>query len=143
MVGKYQVPVADYGVTATSLTFGIKTGEAVVISEKPTLALIDAATSARTAMAEALLNNAASHIEDRLERIKLSANWISAIYHPGEALRSPKLLSKSPNYALSLELAFLWVETQHRYTLSGQIQRKGHRSDCTSFAGCHGRCTYD
>lgn len=84
MAGKYQVPVADCGVTATSLTSGIKTGEAMAIGEKPTLALISAAASARMAVAEAILNVAAAHIEGRQERIKLSANWMSAINHPGE-----------------------------------------------------------
>ena len=84
MVGKYQVPVADCGVTATSLTSGSKTGEAIAIGEKPTLALINPAASARMAVGEALLNVAASRIEARQERIKLSANWMSAINHPGE-----------------------------------------------------------
>ena len=84
MVGPWQVPVADVSVTATSLTLGIKTGEAMAIGEKPTLALISAASSARMAVAEALMNLAAADILGGLERIRLSANWMAAGYHPGE-----------------------------------------------------------
>lgn len=56
----------------------------MAIGDKPTLAVINAAASAPMAVAEALLNVVALHIEDRQERMKLSANWMSAINHPGE-----------------------------------------------------------
>lgn len=46
----------------------------MVIGEKFTLALIDAAASASIGVVEALLNITTSYIEDRQERIKLSAN---------------------------------------------------------------------
>ena len=85
MVGPWQVPVADVSVTATSLTQGIKTGEAMAMGEKPTLALISPAASARMAVAESLMNLAAADILDSLERVKLSANWMAATSHPGEA----------------------------------------------------------
>jgi phosphoribosylformylglycinamidine synthase len=84
MVGPWQVPVADVSVTATSLTQGIKTGEAMAIGEKPTFALISPASSARMAVAEALMNLAAADILGGLERIRLSANWMAASNHPGE-----------------------------------------------------------
>ncbi|KAI9864723.1 MAG: hypothetical protein M1824_004630 [Vezdaea acicularis] len=84
MVGPWQVPVADCSVTATSLTPGIRTGEAMSMGEKPTLALISAASSARMAVAEALTNLAAADIKDGLERVRLSANWMAASNHPGE-----------------------------------------------------------
>lgn len=83
-VGPWQVPVADVAVTATSLTPGIKTGEAIAMGEKPNLALISAAASARMAVAEALMNLAAADLPDRLHQVKLSANWMSASNHPGE-----------------------------------------------------------
>lgn len=84
MVGPWQTPVADVSVTATSLTTGVKTGEAMAMGEKPTLALISAGASARMAVAESLMNIIAADIEDRLSKVKLSANWMSASSHPGE-----------------------------------------------------------
>ncbi|KAI9699596.1 MAG: hypothetical protein M1820_007095 [Bogoriella megaspora] len=89
MVGPWQVPVADVSVTATSLTAGIRTGEAMAIGEKPTLALISPASSARMAVAESLMNLAAADLvpsgqQSGLERVRLSANWMAASSHPGE-----------------------------------------------------------
>ncbi|KAF2125328.1 phosphoribosylformylglycinamidine synthase-like protein [Dothidotthia symphoricarpi CBS 119687] len=84
MVGKWQVPVSDVSVTATSLLAGVKTGEAMAMGEKPTLALISPAASARMAVAESLMNIAAASLFDRLSRVRLSANWMSASSHPGE-----------------------------------------------------------
>ncbi|CAF9915572.1 MAG: hypothetical protein HETSPECPRED_002527 [Heterodermia speciosa] len=84
MVGPWQVPVADVSVTASSLTLGLKTGEAMAMGEKPTLALISPAASARMAVAEAILNLGAADVIDRLDRIRLSANWMAASSHPGE-----------------------------------------------------------
>ncbi|KAK3069507.1 phosphoribosylformylglycinamidine synthase [Teratosphaeriaceae sp. CCFEE 6253] len=84
MVGPWQTPVADVSVTATSLTPGIRTGEAMAMGEKPMLALISPAASARMAVAESLLNVAAAGVEKRLSRIRLSANWMAASSHPGE-----------------------------------------------------------
>jgi phosphoribosylformylglycinamidine synthase len=84
MVGPWQTPVADVSVSATSLTAGIKTGEAMAMGEKPTLALINPAASARMAVAESLMNIAAASLPGRLSRIRLSANWMAAGNHPGE-----------------------------------------------------------
>ncbi|KAJ5992180.1 hypothetical protein N7451_007904 [Penicillium sp. IBT 35674x] len=84
MVGPWQTPVADVSVTATSLLQGVKTGEAMSMGEKPTLALISPAASARMAVAESLMNLAAADLVDRLSQVKLSANWMSASSHPGE-----------------------------------------------------------
>lgn len=84
MVGPWQVPVSDVSVTATSLTLGMKTGEGMAIGEKPQLALISPAASARMAVAESLMNIAAADLSDRLSRVTLSANWMSAVNHDGE-----------------------------------------------------------
>lgn len=84
MVGKWQIPVADVSVTATSLLAGVRTGEAMAMGEKPMLALISPAASARMAVAESLMNLAAASLFDRLSRVRLSANWMSASSHPGE-----------------------------------------------------------
>lgn len=84
MVGPWQTPVSDVSVTATSLTPGIKTGEAMAIGTKSKLALISSAASARMAVAESLMNLAAADLSNRLNMVKLSANWMSASNHPGE-----------------------------------------------------------
>jgi phosphoribosylformylglycinamidine synthase len=75
MVGPWQVPVADCAVTATG--FEATTGEAMAMGERPTLALLDAAASARMAVGEALTNIAAAAIS-RMSDIRLSANWMAA-----------------------------------------------------------------
>ena len=84
MVGPWQVPVSDVSVTATALVEGIRTGEAMAMGEKPTLALISPASSARMAVAESLLNLIAADVQDGISRARLSANWMAAGDHPGE-----------------------------------------------------------
>lgn len=87
MVGKWQVPVADVGVTATSMGDTVlSTGEAMAMGEKPTLALISASASAKMAVAESLLNVFAADIP-ALDTVKLSANWMSAASHDGEGAK--------------------------------------------------------
>ena len=75
MVGPWQIPVADCGVTAT--TYGSITGEAMAIGERPPLALLNAPASGRMAIGEAITNIAAAKIEN-LSDIVLSANWMAA-----------------------------------------------------------------
>ncbi len=84
MVGRWQVPVADAAVTATS--FDVTTGEAMAMGERAPVALLDAAASARMAVAEAITNIASAPIA-RLGDIKLSANWMAAAGHDGEDAR--------------------------------------------------------
>lgn len=87
MVGPWQVPVADVGVTATSLGDTVlSTGEALSMGEKPTLALISASASAKMCVAESLMNIFAADVPS-LDRIKLSANWMSAASHDGEGAK--------------------------------------------------------
>lgn len=83
MVGPWQIPVADYGMTTTS--FDTYHGEAMSIGERAPVALLDFAASARLAVAEAITNLAAVNIGE-LKRVKLSANWMSAADHPGEGV---------------------------------------------------------
>ncbi|VAW48934.1 Phosphoribosylformylglycinamidine synthase, synthetase subunit / Phosphoribosylformylglycinamidine synthase, glutamine amidotransferase subunit [hydrothermal vent metagenome] len=81
MVGPWQVPVANAGITCSDYTG--YTGEAMASGERPPVALINPAASARLAIAEAITNIACAKIEC-LSDIKLSANWMSAAGHPGE-----------------------------------------------------------
>ena len=126
MVGPWQVPVADVSVTATSLTTGMKTGEAMAMGEKPTLALISPAASSRMAVAEALMNIAAADIRDGLERITLSANWMAASNHPGEGAAlfeaveaigmdlCPKLGISIPVGKDSMSMKMKWTESESK-----------------------------
>ncbi|KAI9175939.1 phosphoribosylformylglycinamidine synthase [Blastocladiella emersonii ATCC 22665] len=80
-VGPWQVPVADVAVTST--TFETFTGEAMAMGERPSLALVSHAASARMAVGESLLNLAAAAVPS-LAHVRLSANWMSAVDSPGE-----------------------------------------------------------
>jgi len=86
MVGPWQVPVADCGVTASALDS--YHGEAMSLGERTPVALLNFGASARLAVAESLMNIAGTDIAgtdgNRLNRIKLSANWMSPAGHPGE-----------------------------------------------------------
>ncbi|KAI9233760.1 MAG: phosphoribosylformylglycinamidine synthase [Podila humilis] len=83
-VGPWQVPVADVAVTATSL--GVSVGEAMAMGERPPIALISAAASARMAVGECITNMAAANIPS-LGQIRMSANWMAAPDHEGEGAR--------------------------------------------------------
>ncbi|HEX5124782.1 MAG TPA: phosphoribosylformylglycinamidine synthase [Rhodanobacteraceae bacterium] len=80
MVGPWQVPVADCAVTLTD--FEGYAGEAMSMGERTPLALLDSAASARMAVGEALTNIAAAEV--KLDEVRLSANWMAAVGHPGE-----------------------------------------------------------
>lgn len=67
MVGPWQCPVADCAVTATS--YETLTGECMAMGERPTLALINPAASARMAVCESLTNLAAAYIGYREDYI--------------------------------------------------------------------------
>lgn len=75
MVGKYQVPVADCGVTLSD--FVNLHGEAMAIGERTPLAILNHKAAARLAVAEAICNILSADIT-KLEDIKLSANWMVA-----------------------------------------------------------------
>ena len=81
MVGPWQVPVADVAVTTVSYEDYL--GEAMAMGERTPIALLDAPASGRMAIGETLTNMAAADIK-RIEDIKLSANWMAAVGHPGE-----------------------------------------------------------
>jgi phosphoribosylformylglycinamidine synthase len=80
MVGPWQVPVADCAVTLADFT-GFR-GEAMAMGERTPLACLDAPSSGRMAVAEAITNLLAAPIE--LSRVKLSCNWMAACGEPGE-----------------------------------------------------------
>ncbi|MDH3948407.1 MAG: phosphoribosylformylglycinamidine synthase, partial [Gammaproteobacteria bacterium] len=81
MVGPWQVPVADVGVSASS--YDEYTGEAMAMGERTPLALLKHTAAARMAVGEALTNLAAARI-NKLEEVVLSANWMAPAGHRGE-----------------------------------------------------------
>jgi phosphoribosylformylglycinamidine synthase len=81
MVGPWQVPVADCAVTIAD--FNGYAGEAMAMAERAPVALLNSADAARLAVGEAITNLAAAPIAS-LGEIRLSANWMAAVNHPGE-----------------------------------------------------------
>ncbi|MBN2646903.1 MAG: phosphoribosylformylglycinamidine synthase [Thiotrichales bacterium] len=81
MVGPWQIPVANAGITASD--YNGYTGEAMASGERPPVALINPKASARLAIAEAITNIACAKIR-QMSDIKISANWMAAAGHPGE-----------------------------------------------------------
>ncbi len=84
MVGRFQVPVADCGITLAG--FDTHAGEVMAIGERPPVALLDAAAASRLAIGEAITNLGGAPIGE-IGRIKLSCNWMAAAGHPGEDAR--------------------------------------------------------
>jgi phosphoribosylformylglycinamidine synthase len=81
MVGPWQVPVADVGVTLSDYEgYG---GEAMAMGERAPVAVLDPPASGRLAVAEAVTNILAADVR-RLSDIRLSANWMAACGEPGE-----------------------------------------------------------
>jgi phosphoribosylformylglycinamidine synthase len=81
MVGPWQVPVADAGVTLTD--YRGHSGEAMALGERAPVALSNPAASARMAVGEALTNLASAPVQ-ALADVKLSANWMAAAGQPGQ-----------------------------------------------------------
>ena len=81
MVGPWQVPVSDVAVTLAD--YDHLHGEAMALGERTPAALLDAAASARLAVAEAITNIIAADIRS-LSDVRLSANWMAACGVAGE-----------------------------------------------------------
>jgi len=81
MVGPWQVPVADCGVTmADHVGFS---GEAMSMGERTPSAVLDSPAAAKMAVGEALTNLACAPVGS-LRRVKLSANWMAAAGAEGQ-----------------------------------------------------------
>lgn len=75
MVGPWQVPVADAGVTLAD--YRGHCGEALALGERPPIALANPCAAARMSVGEALTNLTSAPF-GKLGRVKLSANWMAA-----------------------------------------------------------------
>jgi phosphoribosylformylglycinamidine synthase len=80
-VGPWQVPVADAAVTL--MDYKGYRGEAMSMGERTPLAVMNAPAAARMAVAESITNLISADIE-KIEDIKLSANWMAACGVEGE-----------------------------------------------------------
>ena len=80
-VGPWQVPVADAAVTL--MDYKGYRGEVMSMGERTPLAVMNAPAAARMAVSESITNLLSSDI-DKIEDIKLSANWMAACGNPGE-----------------------------------------------------------
>lgn len=81
MVGPWQTPVADVGVTLWDYA-GLG-GQAIAVGERSPIAILNAAAASRVALGETLTNLCAAPLED-LREIKLSANWMAACGEAGQ-----------------------------------------------------------
>ncbi|KAL8724009.1 MAG: hypothetical protein Q9181_007028, partial [Wetmoreana brouardii] len=132
MVGRYQVPVADVAVTATSLTLGIKTGEAMAMGERPSIALISPAASARMAIAESLMNIAAADLLDGLERVRLSANWMASVNSPGEGAALYEAVEAAKDLCVDLQVSIPVGKDSTSMKMSWKDQESGEGREVTA-----------
>lgn len=101
MVGPWQVPVADCGVT--TLGFETNRGEAMSIGERTPIAVIDAAAASRMAVGEALTNIAAADV--KLPEVKLSLNWMAACGAKGEDAKLFDAVKGASDFCVALGIS--------------------------------------
>ena len=129
MVGPWQTPVADCAITAA--TFGARTGEAMALGERPSVAVDNAPASGRLAVSEALTNLCASRIL-RLEDVALSANWMadavtaaerSALYATVEAVSAlaQQLRIPIPVGKDSMSMSVAWQDRGREKRVSAPV----------------------
>jgi len=124
LVGPWQIPVADCAITLAG--FEGDGGEAMAMGERAPLALLDAAASARMAIAEALTNLWAAPI-NTLESVKLSANWMAACGQEGEDARLYQAvqavgLELCPALGISIPVGKDSLSMQAQWQAQGQTQ---------------------
>jgi phosphoribosylformylglycinamidine synthase len=124
MVGPWQVPVADCAVTLVD--FDGYAGEAMAMGERTPLALLSAPAAARMAVGEALTNLMAAPVAN-LDEVKLSANWMAAVNHPGEDVAlfdAVKAVSElCPQLHISIPVGKDSLSMQTVWQQDGQQQR--------------------
>jgi phosphoribosylformylglycinamidine synthase len=102
MVGPWQVPVADCAVGLADHR-GFR-GDALAMGERTPLAVIDAAASARMAIAESITNLMGAPIES-VDLIKLSANWMAACGTPHDDADLFDAVRAASEFAIGLGVA--------------------------------------
>jgi phosphoribosylformylglycinamidine synthase len=100
--GELQLPLSDLG--AVALDFRGKAGIATSIGHAPQVALIDAATGSKMAIAEALTNLVFAPLADGLSSVSLSANWMWPCRNKGEDARLYQAVEAAMTFACDLEI---------------------------------------
>jgi len=98
--GPLQLPLNNCGVMA--LDYQGKDGIATSIGHAPLSALIDPAAGSRNAIAESLSNIVWAPLQDGMESISLSANWMWACKNEGEDARLYAAVKACSDFAIEL-----------------------------------------
>jgi phosphoribosylformylglycinamidine synthase len=98
--GEIQLPLNDLGVVA--LDYHGKAGIATSIGHAPLAALVNPEAGSVLAIAEALTNIVWAPLQDGLESVSLSANWMWPCKNPGEDARLYKAVEACSDFACSL-----------------------------------------
>lgn len=99
-VGEIQLPLADLGVV--SLDYRGKSGIATSIGHAPQAALFDPAAGSVLSIAEALTNIVWAPLQNDIDGVSLSANWMWPCKNPGEDARLYKAVEAASNFAIAL-----------------------------------------
>ena len=99
-VGTLQLPLNNVGVMA--LDFESTNGIATSIGHSPLTALIDAKAGSQNAIAEALSNIVFAPLQNGLQSVSLSANWMWACKNPGEDARLYEAVKACSDFAIAL-----------------------------------------
>ena len=102
MVGPWQVPVADCALGLVDHR-GFR-GDAMSMGERTPLAVIDAAASARMAIAESVTNLMGAPIAS-IDAIKLSANWMAACGTPDDDADLYDAVQAASDFSIALGIA--------------------------------------
>ena len=99
-VGALQLPLADLG--AVTIDYTGTRGMATALGHAPAIALIDAAAGSRMAIAEALTNIVWAPLENGINSISLSANWMWPCKNKGEDARLYTAVEAASKFAITL-----------------------------------------
>lgn len=99
-IGELQLALSNCGVMA--LDFTGQKGIATAIGHAPVSALIDPQKGSLTAIAEALTNIVFAPLEQGLESVSLSANWMWPCNNPGEDARLYDAVKACSDFAIAL-----------------------------------------
>ncbi|NLP59155.1 phosphoribosylformylglycinamidine synthase [Lutibacter sp. B1] len=98
--GPLQLPLNNCGVMA--LDYNGKEGIATSVGHSPVSALIDPVAGSKNAIAEALTNIIWAPLQDNLESVSLSANWMWPCRNEGEDARLYKAVKAVSDFAIEL-----------------------------------------
>jgi len=99
-VGAIQLPLADLG--AVSIDYTGTRGMATALGHAPAIALINAAAGSRMAIAESLTNIVWAPLENGIDSISLSANWMWPCKNKGEDARLYSAVEAASKFAIEL-----------------------------------------